>query len=269
MAMIHLYYLGYTSADMSDFTLTLTNPSTQQDLLIAELLREKAQTYTELTRIESGIAAMSHTTAKRKVFNMSDSEIVDDLRQQKMEKVVMQEFADAPVKIKKSGLFTDIDDRYAEPDATILPAGEEGLPPTDAGAGVPPSPELGGMDAGMGIPPPPVPGLPNQSPADLPPMAESNRRKKKMSDKAFDSYINKLVGGVETEKNKSEKRIMLENQNRVTTDNSIAENMVNEINVLLETHGKINNTPYDDADEDVIDTIIPDDEIDDMEENNS
>jgi hypothetical protein len=63
------------------FTLTLTNPSTQQELLKSELMRDKAQTYTELTRAEGGIAAMSHTTCKDVIICSiwSDREIVNDL----------------------------------------------------------------------------------------------------------------------------------------------------------------------------------------------
>ena len=76
---------GAEAFDFSNFELTLTNPSTQQELLKSELMRDKAQTYTELTRGENGIAAMSHTNAKRKVWNMSDREIVEDLKQQKMQ----------------------------------------------------------------------------------------------------------------------------------------------------------------------------------------
>ena len=46
--------------------------------LIELIRRDKAQTYTELTRAEGGIAAMSHTNAKRLMFNWSDREIVND-----------------------------------------------------------------------------------------------------------------------------------------------------------------------------------------------
>jgi hypothetical protein len=151
MAMIHLYLLGYESDDLNNFSITLTNPSTQQELLKSELLRDKAQTYTELTRAEGGIAAMSHTTAKRMIFNMSDREIVDDLKQQKMEKVVMQELQDSPVTIKKSGLFTDIDKRFAEPEGGMIGmsgGSEQGGNQPPIGGGQPP------MDADMGGMPP-------------------------------------------------------------------------------------------------------------------
>lgn len=225
MAMIHLYLLGYSGEDLTDFTLSLTNPSTQQDLLKAELLREKAQTYAELTRGEAGIAAMSHTNAKRKLFNMSDREIVEDLKQQKMEKVIMQELADAPVGIKKSGLFADIDKRYGD--------SSEGMPPPpsgDTGGGMPPN-------SGGGMPPPsggdeslpkPIPGLPNQSPSDLPPIAAES----------YNRLVDMLVYGSSVDNRKHDtsiekKKIISENEKKNNTLNSNADNMIFEIDKLL------------------------------------
>lgn len=238
MAMIHLYLLGYSGEDLNSFELTLTNPSTQQEMLKSELMRDKAQTYTELTRGENGIAAMSHTNAKRLIFNMSDKEIVDDLKQQKLEKVVMQELADAPVTIKKTGLFADIDKRFGEPEGELIgasgqtgqggelpPAPEGGMggapemnnmPPAPAGGGAPPV--GGGMEAGGGLP-----------------LAESN----------FEENVYKLVygsGGIDKkEKAKDvDKKIINENIKTNSKLNSNAENMINEINALLSESESIN-----------------------------
>mgnify|MGYP002776215332 CR=1 FL=1 len=139
MAMIHLYYLGFEAEDLNNFALSLTNPSTQQELLKIELLQSKAQVYNDMTRAEAGIAAMSHTNAKRQILNMSDSDIVEDLRQQKMEKVIMQEFADSPVVIKKTGLFADIDKRYGADAVNMTQSGA-----TAPAGGAP----MGGVDLG-------------------------------------------------------------------------------------------------------------------------
>jgi hypothetical protein len=238
MAMIHLYLLGYSGEDLSDFTLTLTNPSTQQELLKAELLREKSQTYTELTRAEAGIAAMSHTGAKRMLFNMSDREIVEDLKQQKMEKVVMQELMDSPVTIKKSGLFTDIDKRFGEPEAATIgaPSGgteQGGMPPAGGGAtGMPPAgggmPPAGGGATGM----PPAGG-------GMPPLAES-----RMTEEQYNDHLEKLVFGTtkhpEQKQENRHKEIIKENDEINTKLNKNAEAMINEINVLLENTESIN-----------------------------
>jgi hypothetical protein len=247
MAMIHLYLLGYAGDDLKDFTLLLTNPSTQQELLKSELLRDKAQTYTELTRGESGIAAMSHTNAKRMMFNMSDREIVEDLKQQKMEKVIMQELQDSPVTIKKSGLFADIDKRYGEPvEGMPLGGAQPGMPPA-GGAGAPPPGEMpppagGGGAAGT---PAPIPGLPNQTPSELPPVVgDSVRGRKVLSEDEYNKQVEKLVYGttVEPERKKEakHKKVINENDNKNNELNIRALDMANEIESLLKEGESIN-----------------------------
>jgi len=256
MAMIHLYLLGYSGEDLSSFTLTLTNPSTQSELLKSELMRDKAQTYTELTRSESGIAAMSHTNAKRMLFNMSDREIVDDLKQQKMEKVVMQELQDSPIIIKKSGLFTDIDKRFGEP-VEGMPIGAEsgttegggapaGIPPAGGGAppaGAPLASNAGGAPLGGGAP---------AGGGELPPMAEG---RKKLSEEEFDRHIEKMVFGNSSEpehkKEVKHKKIIKENNAINETLNKNAMKMVNEIDQLLNGSKSINTEQKDGESEDI------------------
>lgn len=209
MAIIHLMLLGFNESDIRDFQLTLTNPSIQHDLLKSELLREQAQTYTELTRGENGIAAMSHTRAKRLVFNMSDVDIVEDLKQQKMEKVVMQELADAPVLIKKSGLFADIDKKFGNETALIgAPSGDTSqggeMPPAGGPMGEPP---MGGDMGGAPMPSMGGGGAPSISPAgggELPPISEQ-----------FSDYIHNLVGLKVKENNNNDdisNDVILENE---------------------------------------------------------
>lgn len=253
MAMIHLYLLGYSGEDLSNFELTLTNPSTQQEMMKSELMRDKAQTYTELTRGESGIAAMSHTNAKRLVFNMSDKEIVEDLKHQKMEKVVMQELADAPVTIKKTGLFSDIDKRFGEPEGEMVgdtgntgqggelpPAGNE-MPPQ--GNELPPAgnemPPMGGQGVG-GI------GGGNE----IPPLAEIHN---KMTEEEFNSYINKLVFNSDNnnEKKETNRKIINENDETNKKLNDKAENMINEIDNFLKDTDSINSNEKTTLSEDV------------------
>ena len=275
MAMIHLFLLGYSAEDLNSFTLTLTNPSTQQELLKSELMRDKAQTYSELTRAEAGIAAMSHTRAKRVLFNMSDKEIVDDLKQQKMEKVVMQELQDSPVTIKKTGLFTDIDKRYGEPEGALtgvpttgateqggMTAGAPigGMPP--AGGGAP----LGG--AGGGVPlggaggmPPAGAGAPMGGGAELAPMAEGRKR---LSEDEYNKHVERLVLGNNSSESKyknevKHKKIIKENNAINDKLNKNALNMINEIDNLLQNNESINtlqkNVEVDDVTIDDIENI--------------
>jgi hypothetical protein len=252
MAMIHLYLLGYNGEDLNSFQLTLTNPSTQQELLKSELMRDKAQTYTELTRGEGGIAAMSHTTAKRLIFNMTDREIVDDLKQQKMEKVVMQELQDSPITIKKSGLFTDIDKRFGEPiegmpisggtEGGLPPAGGAGAPaPMGGEAGMPPlggGEPLGGAPMGGGEP---LGGAPMGGGVGAAPLMEIKR---KLTDEEYDNQVEKLVFGTTQEpkqKKKIKQKEMIQENNDVNDKlNRGAADMVAEIEQLLKSGESIN-----------------------------
>jgi intein/homing endonuclease len=247
MAIIHLYLLGYSGEDLNSFQITLTNPSTQQELLKSELLREKAQTYTELTRGENGIAAMSHTAAKRLVFNMSDKEIVEDLKQQKMEKVVMQELADSPVSIKKSGLFTDIDKRFGEPieGMAISNDNEGGIQPTGSNAGSP----MGGAPQGDklgGTNTSPMGGEAGSPVGSVPPSGEMGgtpMMENRMLNNSYDSHVEKLVYGddkeIEYDKNKQKEIIQENNQININLNKNAFE-MINEIDQLLKNSETIN-----------------------------
>jgi hypothetical protein len=251
MAMVHLYLLGYSGEDLTDFTMTLTNPSTQAELQKAELMREKAQTYTELTRAEGGIAAMSHTNAKRLMFNWSDREIVNDLKQQKMEKVVMQELQDSPVTIKKSGLFTDIDARFGEPEAAMIGGATGG---TEQGGGMPPAGGAGGMPpAGGGGMPPAAGGAPAGGGGGMPPLAEN--RKRMLTEAEYDTYLENMVaitnGEPSRKKEISHKEIIKENNEINENLNRNAQNMIDEISVLLENTESINKVKKFDEAEDV------------------
>jgi hypothetical protein len=261
MAMIHLYLLGYSGEDLNSFTLTLTNPSTQAEQLKAELFREKAQTYTELTRGEGGIAAMSHTNAKRILFNMSDREIVEDLKQQKMEKVVMQELADSPISIKKSGLFKDIDARFGVPeDAMNMSGATGGMPPAPVGGGIPPAGgEMGGMPpAPMGGAPAPVGGGMPPAGGEMggtPPMAENKETFN------YNKHVEEMIFGShsETEKRNTQinKRIIFENNKINENLNKNAELMINQIDELLKKGESINTEQKN--------IIVEDIEIEDIE----
>ena len=227
IAMIHLYLLGVDDEDISNFTLTLTNPSVQDELLKAEVLREKAQTYTELTRNDGGIAAMSHTNAKKLLFNASDYDIIEDLKQQKMEMVVKQELQDSPTIIKSTGLFKDIDDMYGEPlegPPIGEPEGEEAPPgeePPGIGMGAPGETPPGGAEA------PAEPGMGEPPGGDLPELSEN----KKLTLKQFESYIHFMVRGERKPEKNESTTILLENQNLEL--NKRASQYVEEIDKLL------------------------------------
>ena len=227
MAVIHLYLLGYRDEDLGNFTLTLTNPSTQHELLKAELFREKAQTYRDLTSTDSGIAPMSHTQAKRYLFNMTDKEIIEDLKQQKMEMTIKQELQDSPVVIKKSGVFKDIDARYGEEDVEDMPPpeGVEG-----EGEGLGGEPDLGGGPP-MGGPGGGIEAAPGPPPADLGGLSE-----RKMSFLEFSNFIDNYLDSTKEEfddSSNTSKSIITEVENKTMNFNKQSTSYINEINDFL------------------------------------
>lgn len=113
MAIVHLILLGYDKKDIN-FTLTLSNPSTHNEIQKIDLLKEKADLYKTLTSGDEGIAAMSTTKAKKILFNMSDHEIISDLNEQKIEQVIKNEISDATENIKRSTIFDDLDKKFGE-----------------------------------------------------------------------------------------------------------------------------------------------------------
>ncbi len=266
MAMIHLYLLGYSGEDLKSFTLTLTNPSTQQELLKSELMRDKAQTYAELTRSDTGIAPMSHTSAKRLIFNFSDKEIVNDLKQQKMERAINQELIDSPIIIKKTGLFKDIDEKYGEPFTGMPMSGgtEQGMSP-EGGMGAPPTGGAG-MSSPMGGAPeggemPPAGGEMGGAP---PPVESIYRTKPILTEQEYNDHVEKLVYGSniepEVRQTIANKIVLKENDQINENLNSSAQNMIDEIDDLLK-EGKEFNTELtlDETDvDDIIENIVVD-----------
>lgn len=126
LAIIHLYILGFTD-DLNNFTLNLTNPSTQGEMLKVEQWKEKVLLYKDLvSQVDGGIAPASHTWAKKNIFNWTDDEIKTDLEQQRMERAASKELENTPTVIKKTGFFERVDKLYGELGDSQQPA-EEGV----------------------------------------------------------------------------------------------------------------------------------------------
>lgn len=154
IAIIHLYMLGFEE-ELGNFTLGLTNPSTQSELLKIEQWKEKITLYKDaVTDPGSGIQAVSSTWGKKHILGFSDEEIKLDLQQQRIEKAVGEELNQTATIIKNTGIFSNIDKLYGEmkPDAggaeeaagdgevespadTGLEGGTEETPPEDLGGG--------------------------------------------------------------------------------------------------------------------------------------
>tara|TARA_R110002051_G_scaffold323438_1_gene417037 strand:+ start:2534 stop:4357 length:1824 start_codon:yes stop_codon:yes gene_type:complete len=138
IAIIHLYMLGFEE-ELGNFTLGLTNPSTQSELLKIEQWKEKITLYKDaVTDPGSGIQAVSSTWGKKHILGFSDEEIKLDLQQQRIEKAVGEELNQTATIIKNTGIFANIDKLYGEmkPDdggAEEAAAGGEVEAPADTG----------------------------------------------------------------------------------------------------------------------------------------
>ena len=113
VALIHLYLLGMED-ELNNFTLSLTNPSSQSDLLKIEMWKEKITLYKDATSDQSqiGILPVSHTWAKKNILGFSDNEVILDLQQQRLERAMGFELNNTQNVIKRSGVFDDVDAKY-------------------------------------------------------------------------------------------------------------------------------------------------------------
>ena len=174
IAIVHLFLLGFED-ELSNFTIGLTNPSTQADLLKIDVWKEKVLLYKDLVSDPgNGIQATSSTWAKKHIFGWSDEEVRLDLQQQRVERAVGEELKATPTVITKTGLFDNIDKLYGSATgatpaagAATTPGGTEelGAPPSSFGGGAEPAPDLGAEvpPAGGEAPPPPT-GEPELAP---------------------------------------------------------------------------------------------------------
>ena len=142
IAIIHLFLLGFED-ELSNFTLQLTNPSKQADLLMIDVWKEKVALYKELvTEIPKSIQPTSATWAKKHIFGFSDDDIKNELLQVRMERAVSAELDNTATIVTKTGIFDTVDKLYKSVSGTTAPAGAEGgAPGGDMGGGAPPPPE--------------------------------------------------------------------------------------------------------------------------------
>jgi hypothetical protein len=167
IALIHLYLLGLED-ELHNFSLSLTNPSAQSDLLRIEQWKEKITLYKDATSDQSqiGILPVSHTWAKKNILGMSDSEVMLDLQQQRLERAMGFELTNTQNIIRRSGVFDDVDAKYGISEEerkkmeSQVPVGGE------VGAS-----DMGGLDMGGGASPP----IPTSG--DEGPLSESRKSK--------------------------------------------------------------------------------------------
>ena len=134
IAVIHLYLNGFTD-ELTNFKITMNNPSTQSEILKLEELSKKIGLVTAAVQdLGNGMQIMSLTRALKEILGWSDAEITQNLLELRMEKAIATELEKTNQIIKRTGLFDDIDKLYGEPNAEYV-SSEMGDDDTGGGMG--------------------------------------------------------------------------------------------------------------------------------------
>ena len=131
VATIHLYLLGFED-DLTNFSLTMNNPSTQAEQLELENLGKKIQTVRDaVSDPGNGIPAMSLQRALKEIMKWSDKDIKENFEEIRLEKALAAEYEKTAQIIKRTGIFDTVDRIYGEPGAEYQEeqgSGQEGGP---------------------------------------------------------------------------------------------------------------------------------------------
>lgn len=147
IAIIHLCLLGFFD-ELSNFTLTMNNPSSQAEMMEIENLAKKITTAKDaVSDPGGGIPLTSMTWAWKNIMKWSDKEIQRNLEEIRLETALAAELQKTTQIIKKTGMFDPVDNVYGEPGAEYQDApdanGEDGGMSPSGGGG-------GGMPIGTG-----------------------------------------------------------------------------------------------------------------------
>ena len=136
IAIVHLFILGFED-ELQNFTLGLTNPSKQADLLMIDVWKEKVLLYKDLvSEIPNTLAPTSATWAKKHIFGFSDEDIKLDTQQQRLERAVAAELVNTATVITHTGMFDIVDRLYkTKSGSTENPPSDAPTPPPSGGGG--------------------------------------------------------------------------------------------------------------------------------------
>ena len=129
IATIHLYLLGFED-DLTNFTLTMNNPSTQAEQLEIENLQKKVTAVRDaVSDPGGGIPVMSLQRALKTILKWSEKDIKDNFEEIRLEKALSAELEKTSEIIKRTGIFDSVDRIYGEPNAQYQEnqGGQEGM----------------------------------------------------------------------------------------------------------------------------------------------
>ncbi len=114
IAIIHLYLLGFEE-ELTNFSLTLNNPSSQIEAQDLEDITKRATVAAQLLADPgNGIQIWSMHRVLKEVMKMSDKEIADNLNEIRLEKALATELTKTEQIIQRTGLFDPVDNIYGE-----------------------------------------------------------------------------------------------------------------------------------------------------------
>lgn len=146
ICIVHLYLLGFYE-DLTNFSLTMNNPSSQAEMMELENMAKKVTTAKDaMTDGGSGIPLYSAMRAWKEIMGWSEEEIKENLENIRLEKALAAELERTSEIIKRTRIFDPVDNIYGEPGAEYSdqqPQGEEGGPGGGGGG-------MGGIGGGGG-----------------------------------------------------------------------------------------------------------------------
>lgn len=144
IAIIHLMALGFED-DLTNFTLSLNNPSNQMEILELENLNNRiGAASSALNEQGGGIPLMSWHMVQKEIMGKSDNEIYEMLKEIRLESAMAIELEKTSEIIKRTGLFNNVDRIYGEPGAEYSDDSQDGEDGGFGGGG------FGGGDFGGG-----------------------------------------------------------------------------------------------------------------------
>lgn len=146
ICIIHLYLLGFED-ELTNFSLTMNNPSSQAEMMELENLSKKIEmAKSAVADPGGGLPIYSITRAQKEILGWSDKQISDNLEELRLEKALAAELENTAMIIKRTGFFDKVDNLYGEPGAEYSnTAGGQGQ---DDGMGADGAMSGGGMPGG-------------------------------------------------------------------------------------------------------------------------
>lgn len=114
IAMLHLFIMGFED-DITNFTLSLNNPSAQIEALEMEDLTKRIQAAsTALADPGNGMPMMSWHHVMKDIMKFSETDIKDILCEMRLEKAIINELNMTPGVITNTGVFDSVDNIYRD-----------------------------------------------------------------------------------------------------------------------------------------------------------